>query len=679
MKRFYFFIVFYGFLALFCKAQNEVSIEFCGEIDYEVENNEIVLRWDNTCRNALYYQIFLHDFTGIHFLFATVSGDESSYVMPMSYHYYMMTDGTCHILAFYDDGEVGKSQDIYPPDISSHKILKNFNYSFQEWGSVNISWEARGILPLYYEIECNGFQQGIPGDNYTIGIPEYYFPHFLNPVCIHVVYEDEAFWIDSVVVPNPDIASDNFNYEVHSENHLTFDWEPYECWGCYPYQIESNGEIISGDIWEAFFDCYYLGTGKLHSYYDYEKPFPLHIGKLHNFSLYMNHSNERIKAKNDTFYFVKYAVPFNLEYSIGTNDVHLNWQMQEGEQPIFLQITRNGEEIDRLTPDNTSFIDYVPIGRFTYVLLAVFEDNEEIVANNIVNVVVSPAALKSFTAQVTDINNVFLSWEVSPNGIQPQYFQLVRNGIVVDSIAAGERTYLDTNLEAGTSTYDIILLYENGTVQHVSDSLEVTIEYLDYALPVNFRCAITNMDVLLFWNIIQGNEMPTSFQIKRDGNIIWETQDSLVCSYIDANLVPGIYTYRLSAFYANGMVANLDNEFKVMVLETSNEIVVGEGMKLVIALLDSGSYYLDSITFSHVVMGNNVNLSWTIAQEAIQPVSFQIERNGEFLVNLSGDQRSYQDLGLEVGTYVYTFRAFCFSDVIACLIKYLIGTVRDCE
>jgi hypothetical protein len=289
---------------------------------------------------------------------------------------------------------------------------------------------------------------------------------------------------------------------------------------------------------------------------------------------------------------------------------------------------------------------------------------------------IAPAVVENFTDELLDFNNIFLNWDVHQEGTRPQSFQIKRDGEVIAELPAKVRTYRDTNMEIGTYTYRIVSLYGNN-VSYISDSLTIIIE--NYAVPINFRYYLEGNDVLLFWNIAMNEEMPISFQIRRNGNVLWESQNDLVYNYTDTSLAACTYTYCLYALYENGMVVTSNKTLSVVVVRTSSIIKVVEGVEWEVNLLNTGTYHFNSVNFDCVAAVNNMNLSWFIAEAAIQPTSFKIERNGDVIATLNGDQRSYIDSNLEVGTYVYTIQFFYTVSVKPLLIKRSICTIENCD
>jgi len=465
---------------------------------------------------------------------------------------------------------------------------------------------------------------------------------------------------------SPTRGTGNFSYQLNSDGGVVLSWNIDEAMQAESFRIERNEEILANL------------PPDYRMYTDTNPGLGTHVYTLGIH--YVGGMTEEVNLLVDIF--PDAVVTFG--YNWDNNNLVLNWNVAaEGVPPQSFEI-KCGNEHEHIAdiPATDEIFAYnctIPnptVGAFTYYLYTHYSADEVSVTS--IEIEINIAKVESFTATAMDVDNALLQWTIPQEGVLPLYFQIKRNGnIIAGNVAATERTYLDTNLEEGTYEYQVISYYENTASPHISEEDIVTIEYLDYALPINFKYAIVNKDVLMFWNIMEGEEMPVSFQVRRDDNVIWETQDSLTYGYIDTNLAVGTYTYRLYALYENGMIATFNNTFNVMIIETSDEIEIGEGMVFISRLLEDGSYFPDSIRFTYAVMDNNVNLSWTIAEEAIQPTAFQLERNGEFLVNLSGDQRTYQDLNLEVGTYVYAIKILYNADWVH-FIRTLICTIRDC-
>ena len=622
MRKRYFFIFGFLFSVLASNGQgNGGYIGFCGHVYYKADSAATVLHWKDTCGNALYYQIQVK-LSGIGWIVLdSVSGQDTSYVLP-NYSDSVYKGEVYYLLAFYNGGVAAKSDEFYFVDAQTYIDTSTYslytNYSNAGVGKMSQSTPMRGV-------EVGG-GDGSGGGSGGGGLL-------------------------------------NFTYTVDNFTNVFLRWNIAAAAPVESFQIERNGEMIA----------------KLPPDARVYTDFNLELGDYIYTLTVFYQSGEIERADLDV---VLYPAVVNFDYNWVNNNLVFNWHVTaDGIQPISFDLMCNEKYVASIPSVAGKFtytysIPNPEAGAFTYYLYAHYTTDGITVSS--VDVKIDFAEIESFTAAVMDIDNVSLRWDVSQEGIAPQFFQIKRNGnIIADNITAEEREYLDTNLEEGNYSYQIISHY-GGNIIPYNNEHEVRVEYLDYVLPINFRCAIENKDVLLFWNIIMGKETPVSFQIKRDDNIIWKTQDSLQYGYTDTNLAVGTYTYRLYANYANGMTATFDNTFSVMIIETSNVIEVGEGMELVVALLSEGSYQLDSICFGCTAAANSINLNWTVAADAIQPVAFDIVRNGEVIANLSGTQRVYIDSDLAVGNYVYALQAF-YSRLKTPFIKTSNCTVGSCE
>lgn len=154
-----------------------------------------------------------------------------------------------------------------------------------------------------------------------------------------------------------------------------------------------------------------------------------------------------------------------------------------------------------------------------------------------------------------------------------------------------------------------------------------------YAEPINFRIeSVDHNNVLLLWDLTEGDEDPVSYHILRNGEpIIILLYGPL--HYTDINLQPGDYNYVITAIYQNDSMINAPE---------SPNITINYG---------------EFVDFNYTFENNNkdINLTWNITEGEIQPLSFLLYRNNLPLTSLGGDSRFYVDANLELGIYTYRF------------------------
>ena len=343
---------------------------------------------------------------------------------------------------------------------------------------------------------------------------------------------------------------------------------------------------------------------------------------------------------------IGYALPIDFNYAISELfNVNLMWNLSEGEiYPIGYKLFRNEELITELSGyEVNSYIDLLlRDGTYNYKLMAVYEDNQTAFAENepVVELEIEYGLPVNFSSIMEEENTVLFTWGVTNEENMPILFRLLRNEILIASIASNEFMYIDSNIKAGTSTYRLLADYENDTSITAEEDIVITV---DYAIPSHFTYSIKNgNNVILDWMNLKRGIYPTSYQVMRNDEMIAEIAGESF-SYADTNLSNGNYSYELIVYYGNDTNLTLALDSVVQITQT----------------------YAFPVNFKYVVDNYDVFLSWYLPyDDGILPLFYKMIRNGDTIATFSIDSNSFIDTGLALGLYSYQLMAYYPKDTM---------------
>lgn len=343
---------------------------------------------------------------------------------------------------------------------------------------------------------------------------------------------------------------------------------------------------------------------------------------------------------------IGYALPIDFNYAISELfNVNLMWNLSEGEiYPIGYKLFRNEELITELSGyEVNSYIDLLlRDGTYNYKLMAVYEDDQTAFAENepVVELEIEYGLPVNFSSIMEEENTVLFTWGVTNEENMPILFRLLRNEILIASIASNEFMYIDSNIKAGTSTYRLLADYENDTSITAEEDIVITV---DYAIPSHFTYSIKNgNNVILDWMNLKRGIYPTSYQVMRNDEMIAEIAGESF-SYADTNLSNGNYSYELIVYYGNDTNLTLALDSVVQITQT----------------------YAFPVNFKYVVDNYDVFLSWYLPyDDGILPLFYKMIRNGDTIATFSIDSNSFIDTGLALGLYSYQLMVYYPKDTI---------------
>jgi len=197
---------------------------------------------------------------------------------------------------------------------------------------------------------------------------------------------------------------------------------------------------------------------------------------------------------------------------------------------------------------------------------------------------IDPEPPTELGANIININDVMLEWNMPGNHREFQYFQIYRNDELYAEVdEPSEYPYIDVNLAPGDYSYYVIAVYDEGNSEP-SNTVDVLI-----TLPAPSDLTATNAgsNVFLQWTAPTLERPFTGYKIYRNEELLTEHDQTW---YIDLNVPSGTYEYYVTALYGEyesepGNIAVIDHtgmEDKSLEIETGlkgiypNPIIIGE-------------------------------------------------------------------------------------------------------
>ncbi len=571
-----------------------------------------------------------------------------------------MEEGNIHIYRLYiPDCDDGVSLDIFTDVVVKiGEYRPPINFAVQKEDSrAYLTWDLPGgaIRPMYYVIERNGVIIGETGENmyyddeeYESGIRIYKLYAIHDNGTVFTVTTSSEEWTIA-------LSPTNFSYTIENRNNVVFTWSMHPQ-GKKPdyYQIRKNGNNIA------------VLQENVSTYIDANVSIGTYV-----YELYAYYDNGEIKeAENRLTIEITPAIIENFTYTIEDyNNVLLSWEVPgNGVPPESYQIKKGEEVIAELPGGSRSFRDMdLEYGTYIYRIIIRYANGYIVELESTLEVIIEEdgyALPINFIASVGG-NNVALMWNILEEGKRPRHYILKRDDIVIATLGNDTFLYYDPGLEIGIHEYHLYAKYRNDSIFEADESITVTINEITgeaYNIPEIFYYDIDTGGVILYWDIfeLETSISPQYYWIKRDDSILVEIPNNVFTYYDQSVEIGNTYTYTLWSGYENVSEIKTPEEITVTIKEISDNIVLDEGVVFLTHYLDDGvsEHYLAPINFSHAIEGNNVSLAWELPERGIEPQYYELRRNGEFLIQIDGNLRSYVDYGLEEGTFVYVLSAY---------------------
>ena len=241
------------------------------------------------------------------------------------------------------------------------------------------------------------------------------------------------------------------------------------------------------------------------------------------------------------------GIPISFIASVeNLSNVFLSWKVhRKNIQPHSFKIERNGVVIDTVEGNVLGYFDAnLEPGKYVYELFAICSDTVISVKANIEIPVIEYNTPSNFTYEIIN-NNVVLTWDALTDGMRPSFYRIVCNELVLCDLPSHKYRYYNANLDTGVYLYSLFACYSNGVKIGIGDTEVIISKKLQkiYISGDNrFTYTTEKNTVKLSWKI--PNDLPDSFQIERNGEII-KVLDNNTFTYSDADLECGNYRYNL--------------------------------------------------------------------------------------------------------------------------------------
>jgi len=254
--------------------------------------------------------------------------------------------------------------------------------------------------------------------------------------------------------------------------------------------------------------------------------------------------------------------PQNLTAITGNGSVILNWQTPALNRALRgYYVYRNGVLASTEVVMTTSYIDTTaPIGVSAsyYVIASYVSPTGLSEPSN--TVTITPLFNPPTNVQAAGgINQVVLTWQ-APTEFSPAGYNVLRDGEMINPQLITALTYTDNSVVPGTTyAYSIVATYTNPVGQS-APTPNVNGEALNP--PTELSATVSGPSVILNWispviardsrDNVNFTRFLTGFKVYRDAILIHTLTNSTTTTYTDLNLLPGTYSYTLTATYTTG-------------------------------------------------------------------------------------------------------------------------------
>ncbi|MDZ4182096.1 MAG: hypothetical protein U1B83_04400, partial [Candidatus Cloacimonadaceae bacterium] len=327
--------------------------------------------------------------------------------------------------------------------------------------------------------------------------------------------------------------------------------------------------------------------------------------------------------------FIAYA-PLSLTASVTGDDVSLSWTPPNdlwGWQSY--SVFRDGVLLG--TTSTTAYNDLnLANGTYSYWVTAQYALGSSAPSNSAMATVL--IAYAPPTAQVlVETNDVLIQW-TAPNQGETGY-AVYRDGSMIISIADPlTLSHTDLDLANDDYQYEVKAVY-GSTLSASTDAGIAHVEIIH--VPSNLIAQVDGRDVHLSWTPVSDPGFFVTYRIYRDSALIHQTTST---QYVDADLINGVFIYKVSAQYQAGESAQTAGA-------TAQILNAYPPQNLLLALT-----------------GNDVTLTWEAPVDAFGLDHYVVNRNGAQIANVT--EPGYDDSDLPNGNYSYSITAV-YSDQVA--------------
>jgi len=314
--------------------------------------------------------------------------------------------------------------------------------------------------------------------------------------------------------------------------------------------------------------------------------------------------------------------PLGFSLAVNGSAIVLSWQQPADQLGLTgYRLYRNGSLYQELS--GTAYTDQnLANGTYSYFLRSLY-GTETSVPTAVLSGTIAVTYPASGLTAVSNANSISLSWNASTDTGGLNGYDIWRNGSYLTQVNAA--SYLDTGLANGTYSYYIVAHYSFGNATP-SNIATATVEVL-YP-PTLLSANVIDNDVHLSWTapVTSGGLRDLlTYRIYRGNSLIASTTS---LSYIDQDMVNGLYSYKVSALYSTG------------------ESAFTNTVPVTVEIMYPASNLVSQVN------GDDVTLTWTaVPASGATLLGYKVYRNGAYLTTTSAV--TYTDMNLANGSYSY--------------------------
>ena len=255
----------------------------------------------------------------------------------------------------------------------------------------------------------------------------------------------------------------------------------------------------------------------------------------------------------------------------------------------------------------------------------------------------TPGGLTGAAVSPSQIN---LNWLGARDNVGVTGYRIYRGGLLLTTVG-NTTSYQDTGLTLSTTySYTVQAIDGAGNASGQSPAAIVTtpaaLDTIAPSTPTGLTAnAVSNSKVDLSWSASTDNVAVTGYSVFRNGALLITLGN--VTTYRDAFLLPvTTYIYTVRAFDAAGNISDLSAATSATTSGTPDTTPPTTPTQLTAV----------------GVTPSQVDLGWVASTDNDAVANYRVYRNGAFLIILSSNQTTYQDVGLSpLTTYSYNVDA----------------------
>jgi Concanavalin A-like lectin/glucanases superfamily/Bacterial Ig domain len=249
-----------------------------------------------------------------------------------------------------------------------------------------------------------------------------------------------------------------------------------------------------------------------------------------------------------------------LSATVEADGVHLSWTESQDRGPVTYEVYRYYDRTDRIAGVGGAreYVDSADLPEATYrYSVAATDSAGNRVTSNRFDVRIGEPDLEPPTApELTVVANSLsatLTWTASTDDRGLKEYGIYRNGQAVQFLPPVGPREATFTLAAGTYTFKVYAVDKAQKLSEFSNEVTVTLAAPTTHAPwiSAATLALDNNDVRVQWGEAIGNAPISEYRLYRDDTLI-QSAGASARSYLDVNMAPGTYRYRVVAIDTAG-------------------------------------------------------------------------------------------------------------------------------